>query len=124
VLVVEDDPTIKTLLAEILRRRNIRHTMAEDGVVAQEIWRNAPEPFDLVITDVIMPNGINGLRLARNLRQLNPQVGIILTSGFSELLSKPDSLDMPGAPPKVLLKPFTPSDLLAAINEACPAPVA
>lgn len=122
VLVVEDDPTVKSLLSNILKRRRIPHTMAEDGVIAQEIWRNAPEPFDLLITDIVMPNGINGLRLARNLRQLKPELAVILTSGFSELLSDAKNLQMPGLPPKVLLKPFSPADLVTAINEIHAAP--
>ncbi len=123
VLVVEDDPTVKTLMTEILKRRGITHTVAEDGVIAQEVWRTTPVPFDLVISDIIMPNGVNGIRLARILRGINPQIPIILTSGFSELLFDPASLEMPGPPPKILLKPFSPSQLFVAMAEASAVPV-
>ncbi len=119
VLVVEDDPTVKSLLSSILTRRGIAHTVAEDGVAAQEIWRTAPVPFDLLITDIVMPHGVNGVRLACNLRQQNPRLGVILSSGFRELLSDSANLAMPGLPPRILPKPFSPGDLLAAMTAAC-----
>ena len=70
-----------------------------------------------------MPNGVNGLRLARILRGWNPNIPIILTSGFSELLFDPASVDMPGPPPKILLKPFSPSELFVTMAEASAQPV-
>jgi CheY-like chemotaxis protein/anti-sigma regulatory factor (Ser/Thr protein kinase) len=124
VLVVEDDPTVKALLSNIFKRHNIRHTLAADGVIAQEMWRTANPPFDLLVTDIVMPNGVNGIRLARTLREQNPDLGVVLTSGFSELLFDSANLQMPGSPPKVLQKPFSPDDLLAAMSEACISPLA
>lgn len=123
VLVVEDDPTVKTLLSAILKRHNIQHTLAVDGVAAQEAWRMANLPFDLLITDIVMPNGVNGIRLARIFRELNPHLGVVITSGFSELLFDSRNLTMPGIPPRILQKPFSPDELLLAINEATTAPM-
>ena len=124
VLVVEDDQTVKSLLSNIFKRHNIRHTLAADGVIAQEIWRTANPPFDLLVTDIVMPNGVNGIRLARTLRESNPDLGVVLTSGFSELLFDSTNLQMPGNPPKILQKPFSPDDLLSAMTEACISPLA
>ncbi|RXK52851.1 response regulator [Oleiharenicola lentus] len=124
VLVVEDDPAVKSLLSGILRRRGIPHTLADDGVIALQIWRSTLLPFDLVVSDILMPNGVNGIELARKLREQNPQLSIILTSGFSELLADPANLNLPGGPPKVLLKPFAPEELVSAMLEACATPVA
>jgi len=124
VLVVEDDPTLKSLLSNILKRHNIRHTLAADGVIAQEMWRTANPPFDLLVTDIVMPNGVNGIRLARTLRESNPDLGVVLTSGFSALLFDPANLQMPGNPPRILQKPFSPDDLLCAMTEACISPLA
>ena len=60
-----------------------------------------------------MPNGPTGIELARTLRQFNPDLKVILMTGYSADLFKPDSLVMPGKPPHVLLKPF---DLAGAVQ--------
>ncbi len=121
VLVVEDDPNVQSLLSSILTRRGIAHTVAEDGVEAQEIWRTAPVPFDLLITDIVMPKGVSGVNLASRLRAEDPQLGVVLSSGFSEFLSDPANLALPGAAPRVLPKPFGAGELLTAMHEACAA---
>jgi len=124
VLVVEDDTSIQALLKSIFKRHGIKHTLAVDGVAAQEIWRKATPPFDLLVTDIVMPKGIDGIRLARMLRQDNPDLGVVLTSGYSTLLFDSANLAMPGNPPMVLQKPYTPDELLAAMTEACISPLA
>jgi len=124
VLVVEDDPSIQTLLQNIFKRHGIRHTLAVDGASALEIWRTAIPPFDLLVTDIVMPKGVDGIRLARTLRQDNPDLGVVLTSGFSSLLFDSANLTMAGNPPMVLQKPYTPDELLSAMTEACISPLA
>jgi len=117
VLLVEDDPAIQKMLSSVLTRRNIKHRIASDGVAALSLWVNSPTPFDLLITDIIMPNGVSGLRLARNLREQNPGLHIILMSGHADAQTDPKYLDMPGPRPKFLNKPFSPEQLFAAIAE-------
>ena len=124
VLVVEDDPSIQSLLSSIFKRHGIKHTLAVDGVSAQEIWRKATPPFDLLVTDIVMPNGVNGIRLAQTLRKDNPDLGVVLTSGYSSLLFDSANLTMPGNRPMVLQKPYTPDELLSAMTEACISPLA
>jgi nitrogen-specific signal transduction histidine kinase/ActR/RegA family two-component response regulator len=116
VLLVEDDPAIQKVLATLLERRHIGFSLASDGIEALALWTRWPTSFDLLITDIVMPHGMNGLRLARSIREQNPQLAVILMSGYSDALADPRNLDMPGDPPRILLKPFTPDQLLAAID--------
>ncbi|MBK9991380.1 MAG: response regulator [Verrucomicrobia bacterium] len=118
VLMVEDDPAIQNVLATLLSRRGIKYAMAPDGVAALSLWINSPAPFDLLITDIVMPNGVSGLKLASSIREQNPTLSVILMSGYSEALADPKNLEMPGNPPVFLDKPFTPQQLFAAIAEA------
>ena len=115
VLVVEDDPSIQAMLATLLDRRHIKYSLAADGVAALSLWVNSPVAFDLLITDIVMPNGVSGLALARSIREQNPTLGVILMSGYSDALSEPHNCQIPGEPPKFLDKPFTPQQLFAAI---------
>jgi PAS domain S-box-containing protein len=115
VLLVEDEPIIRNMLGTLLERRHIRYTPACDGAAALSLWNNSPTSFDLLISDIVMPNGVDGLRLARTLREQNSRIGVILMSGNSEALADPKNLKMPGNPPTILLKPFTLNQLMGAI---------
>jgi PAS domain S-box-containing protein len=117
VLVVEDDPTVQAMLAAVFTRRHIKYSLASDGVAALSLWINSPVAFDLLITDIIMPNGVSGLSLARSIREQNPSLSVILMSGYSDAHTDPANLKIPGEPPKFLDKPFTPQQLFAAIAE-------
>ena len=118
VLMVEDDPAIQSVLATLLSRRHIKYAIAPDGVAALSLWVNSPAPFDLLITDIVMPNGVSGLSLARSIREQTPTLSVILMSGYSDALADPKNLEMPGNPPVFLDKPFSPQQLFAAIAEA------
>jgi CheY-like chemotaxis protein len=117
VLLVEDEPIIRKMLGTLLERRHIKYTSACDGLAALSLWSNSTTPFDLLITDVVMPNGVDGLHLARILREYNSRLAVIVMTGNSEALADPQSLQMPGEPPKVLPKPFSLNQLMAAIAE-------
>ena len=116
-LVVEDDTTIQSMLANVFNRRHIKYSLASDGVAALSLWVNSPVAFDLLITDIVMPNGVSGLSLARSIREQNPTLSVILMSGYSDAHADPKNLQIPGEPPKFLDKPFTPQQLFAAIAE-------
>ena len=63
-----------------------RATVCEDGEKALDIFRGNPTRFSLVITDQTMPNK-TGIELAQALHQIQPDLPIILTTGFSSLVS-------------------------------------
>lgn len=110
VLIVDDDPELRALLADYLGRNGLRVSEAEDGVGL----RNAleVEPPDLVILDVMLP-GEDGLSLCRNLRAHSALPVIMLTARGDDT-DRIVGLEM-GAD-DYLPKPFNPRELLARIN--------
>ncbi|MFT3782274.1 MAG: response regulator [Nibricoccus sp.] len=117
VLVAEDDPLIQRMLQKLLGRYELEHVVASDGVSALSIWNSSKEQFDVLISDIMMPNGLSGVDLARTLREEKPQLAVILISGYSESWANPKVFDLPGGRPKILNKPFTVADLREAIDD-------
>lgn len=81
VLVVDDDPQFRHLLDKALEKVGYTVMTAVDGEEAFDLFlRNK---FDLVITDILMPN-VNGIELVKRIKDENPWVPVILISGFEE----------------------------------------
>ena len=81
VLVVEDDPDVLEIAIEAMRGFGYRVHYARDAHSALTILDSEPN-IDLLFTDVVMPHGINGVELARNARQLRPEMRVLLSSGY------------------------------------------
>jgi signal transduction histidine kinase len=81
VLYVEDDPSTGEQVAEFLRRRTGKVVLAADGEQGLAIFRAAPA--GIVVTDIQMP-GLNGLAMARAIRELDPAVPIVVTTAFEQ----------------------------------------
>ena len=80
VLVVDDNPAIRTTMSLLLKSRGIDHVLAEDGLDA--IQRCEGQSFDVVVSDLDMPR-CNGIQLARTLRERCPDTALITFSGSS-----------------------------------------
>lgn len=114
ILLIDDDNGLRSVLAKALGHAGHEVIQASDGKRGCEIFRVTP--FDLVITDLVMPVQ-EGVETIVQLRRENPQVPIIAISGG--LTNSALYLNMAhkiGAR-KVLGKPFAPSELIAAVNE-------
>ena len=83
ILLVEDDPVIRSQAERQLRSMGHSVTTAADGVEALELLARSPG-FDLLLTDVVMPNGLSGHELAERARAMDPAMPILLSSGHSE----------------------------------------
>jgi len=105
VLLVEDDEALSRLAVLFLERLGYTVVACPDGVEAEEIFRDAPGQFDLVITDSRMPR-MNGLELVRRLHQIRPDVPIFLSTGAT---SDPGIRQAMGAGMlrDVIAKPYT-----------------
>jgi two-component system, cell cycle sensor histidine kinase and response regulator CckA len=114
ILVVEDESAVRELACEALQRRGYRVLQAGNGPEAIHIWESASSRVNLLLTDMVMPGGMSGGELAKNLLARNPRLEVIYTSGYSpEMLSK-TSLAAEGI--NFLPKPYDPNTLLKAVR--------
>jgi two-component system cell cycle sensor histidine kinase/response regulator CckA len=113
VLVVEDEESVRTMLARQLRSEGFEVLEAEDGQAALELIERRAAPVDLVITDVAMPR-MNGRELAVRLREDRPKLPVLFISGYTD-----DEMVRRGlidANNPFLSKPFTPEVLAAKVR--------
>jgi PAS domain S-box-containing protein len=82
ILLVEDDASVRVVAVTILESLGYRVWQAEDGETALEIVKSE-KPVDLLFTDLVMPNAMNGQELLRRARQHRPQLKALFTSGYS-----------------------------------------
>ena len=81
-LVTEDDADVLTIAAETLRLLGYDVHTATNAAEALAIL-NSGTPIDILFSDIVMPNGMNGIALAREARRLRPDIRVLLTSGYS-----------------------------------------
>ncbi len=86
VLVMDDDELIRQAAGEMLRRLGYEVEFAQDGAEALEKYRQAiaeKEPLDLLIMDLTIPGGMGGMEAIQKLREIDPEVRAIVSSGYS-----------------------------------------
>jgi CheY-like chemotaxis protein len=113
ILLIDDDDLVRSVARRILRSAGHEVLECGDGKAGVACYRQETR-VDLVITDILMPEQ-EGLETIRELRRIDPQVKIIATSGSGQ----GDYLDLAvrfGAR-RILIKPYSRDDLLAAVNE-------
>jgi CheY-like chemotaxis protein len=113
ILIVDDDPFVRDLLAKVLRRGGHDVTVSETADEALETLRTAS--FDLLLTDVVMP-GMDGFDLLRRVKAVHPSVKVIVLTGYARMQSISDFL-LYGAD-DYLAKPFQVHELVAAVDRA------
>jgi signal transduction histidine kinase len=83
VLVVEDERAVRLLVNNLLQRCGYTVLMAESGVAALAVWKEHKHRVELLLTDMVMPDGMSGRELARTLKRDKPDLKVIYTSGYS-----------------------------------------
>jgi two-component system response regulator MprA len=110
ILLADDEPAVREIVARSLREGGYEVTATEDGWSA---WREAQnQPFDLVITDHMMPH-MSGTELIRRVRAAFPRLPIIMITGY---FIEPDTPAGMPADITILYKPFTGETLLAEVE--------
>ena len=117
ILLVEDEPGVRSFGAQVLEDAGYRVLQAASGEEALELIGSAREPLSLLLTDVVM-TGINGRVLAERLRALYPKLAVIYTSGYTDDIVVRAGITAESI--AFLHKPFTPSQLLERIRAALP----
>ena len=119
ILVVEDDAAVRRVAVTVLESLGYRVLQAGDGKSALEILGRT-DGIDLLFTDLIMPNGLNGMELLEKARALRPNLRALFTSGYSEEFLKGRSGD-DGVP--MVGKPYRRHRLAEAVRDALGKPV-
>jgi PAS domain S-box-containing protein len=114
ILLAEDDPALRPLTRTLLERHGYRVLEAASGVEAIKIWRDHRQEVALLLSDIVMPGGLSGQQLARLLREQNPQLKIIYTSGYSAEIAGHELELRSGE--NFVSKPFSPNRLLETIR--------
>ncbi len=113
VLLVDDDEEVAALVGEMLEHLGYRVTHAASATDALGALANACK-VDIVFSDVMMPGGMNGVELAREIRTRALGVPVLLTSGYAEAAQKSAAAE--GV--HVLAKPYRLEELASALREA------
>jgi two-component system cell cycle sensor histidine kinase/response regulator CckA len=114
ILVAEDEPSLRALSARILEKYGYEVIAAESPTDALRIVEANGRRFDLLLTDLIMPE-LSGAELAQRVQALVPGIRVLFMSGYADdIVTKNGALE-PGAP--FLEKPFTAKELAAKVRE-------
>jgi CheY-like chemotaxis protein len=113
VLVVDDNLDLANFTASMLEGQGYAIRCAANAADALALF-DAGEHVDAVFSDVMMPGAMNGIELASALRQRNPQIAVLLATGYSQLLAEWNG----PAVAEVLSKPYRLNDLMAALERA------
>ena len=115
VLLVEDEDALRMLAIRILKKHDYDVIDASDAKSALEAFKTRKDDISILITDVIMPGGKNGIELAEEIRGSRPDVKVIYSSGFSEgHLDDETELDSSSV---FLSKPYSPTQLAQTIRD-------
>ena len=114
ILVVDDETTVREFLTECLELIGYSTVAVPDGFQAIDVYSRQKNDISLVITDVAMP-GMSGVELASRLKEINPGVRVILSSGYDT-----DHIqhEIPSSVVDFIQKPYKLADLSAAVEKA------
>ncbi|MEN8196227.1 MAG: response regulator, partial [Pseudomonadota bacterium] len=114
-LLVDDEPQVRTIAAIQLKRLGYEILQAEDAREALEILDRSPA-VDLLVTDIGLPGGMSGLELAAAVRKRDPMISVLYVSGYSDgSSSEPAEQDSDA---QFLAKPYDKLTLAAAVRHA------
>jgi PAS domain S-box-containing protein len=114
VLVVDDEPTVRMLISEVLTERSYRVVEAVDGPSALKLLES-PSRIDLLITDVGLPGGLNGRQIADAARAQRKELKVLFITGYAENAVVGNGHLDPGM--AVLTKPFAMATLANKVRE-------
>ncbi len=116
VLVLEDDPEVRSLTTDALEKLSYRVLEASDASAAMQIFDDEAGQIDLLLSDVVLPGGASGPEFAAKVKRLNPQLKLVFMSGYTDDLYTSDKV--PGFDETLLTKPFRRADLAKAIHDS------
>jgi two-component system, cell cycle sensor histidine kinase and response regulator CckA len=115
ILLVEDEPSVRSLARGVLEDLGYRVLLANHGREALAVANAYDGPIDAVVTDVVMPE-MGGPEMVRHLWWTRPKTRVVYMSGYSEQIASEMGLEAPWT--SFLQKPFSPDALAAAVRNA------
>jgi DNA-binding response OmpR family regulator len=113
VLVVEDEPAVQSFIEEVLSDGGFEADFAESGEEGVSRFRKADRRYRALLTDINIGRGITGWDVARQVREIDPDLPIVYMTGTSA-----EEWKSRGVPNSILLeKPFAPAQLLTAVSQ-------
>ena len=117
ILILEDDPLVRSLITRNLTTQGFEVCETPEGSETIRRYQESMDQgrtFDLVVLDLTIPNGLGGVRTMERLRQMDPNVLAIVSSGYSDdpVMAKPAAYGFSA----VLPKPYEPADLLRLVK--------
>jgi two-component system cell cycle sensor histidine kinase/response regulator CckA len=119
ILLVEDEPSVRAIVVQILRRQGYRLLVASNADEAERVVSESQGRIDLLLSDVIMP-GLGGPALAEILRSRFPGLHVLFVSGYTDDAIVHHGVLEPGV--AFLQKPFTPERLGRKVREVLDTP--
>jgi two-component system, cell cycle sensor histidine kinase and response regulator CckA len=111
ILLVEDEPLLRELAQMVLTGSGYTVLEAGDCDQAMDLWREHEEGINLLLTDMVLPGGMNGRDLAQMLQRKKPSLKVIYTTGYS-----PDIVEAELRPENFLQKPYPPETLIRSVR--------
>ena len=112
ILLAEDDNDMRRFLVRALEQAGYQVASFDNGLAAYNRLRE--EPFELLLTDIVMPE-MDGIELARRATELDPDIKVMFITGFAAVALNPDSEAPKDA--KILSKPFHLKDLVNEVEK-------
>jgi len=120
ILLAEDEPGVRRSLRVILERQGYKVLEAANGIEALDLWLAHRRKVALLLTDLVMPGGLNGQEVAEQLRAAQPNLKVIYTSGYSPEIAGRELQLRAGE--NFVAKPFVLDDLLETIRRCLDGP--
>jgi putative nucleotidyltransferase with HDIG domain len=114
ILIVDDEPYVRTLMAAMLEKSNYTAVLASNGLEAIDHLEHDP-PYDLILSDIVM-NGLDGIGLLERIRELQPDTPMVMVTAIHDVAVALSAMRK-GAY-DYLLKPFEKEQLLVTVRRA------
>ncbi len=114
ILLVEDEPFVREATCSLLENAGFAVLTAEDAGCAMTAFEESKNRIDLLMTDMILP-GRSGLQLGQDLRQLCPELRVLVTSGYT---NAEYDVEKPATQTYFLSKPYSRRELIGKVEAA------
>jgi CheY-like chemotaxis protein len=117
ILLMDDEDSIRDIAREMLSSLGYEVELARDGTEAISLYRKAREssyPFDVVVLDLTVPGGMGGAEAIERLREIDPEIKAVVSSGYSNdpIMADYTKYGFRG----VIAKPYTAKELSQTLN--------